>query len=59
MNWDIEKAVWWRALKSVLQVQPHDCGLLLTEPLFNLPAVQASTMQVRLPSGYESSVRGP
>jgi len=46
VNWDVEKAVWWRAFKSLLQMQPQDCGLLMTEPLFNLPSIQALTLQV-------------
>lgn len=46
MNWEVEKAVWWRAFKSLLQMQPQDCGLLMTEPLFNLPSIQALTLQV-------------
>ncbi len=50
MNWDVEKAVWWRAFKSLLQMQPQDCGLLMTEPPFNLPSIQASTLQVLLNS---------
>ncbi|EIE26065.1 Actin/actin-like protein [Coccomyxa subellipsoidea C-169] len=46
VNWDVEKAVWWRAFKSLLQMQPQDCGLLMTEPPFNLPSIQASTLQM-------------
>lgn len=49
VSWEVEKAVWWRALKGVLQVAPQDCGLLMTEPLFNLPLLQTSTMQVPAP----------
>ena len=45
VSWDVEKSVWWRAFKSMLQ-QPQDCGLLMTEAPFNLPAIQTSTMQV-------------
>ena len=48
MSWDVEKSVWWRAFKSMLQEQPQDCGLLMTEPPFNLPSIQTSTMQVTL-----------
>ena len=48
MSWDTEKAVWWRALRGILKVQPPDSGLLMTEPLFNLPAIQSATMQVWL-----------
>ncbi|BDA44347.1 Actin-related protein 6 [Coccomyxa sp. Obi] len=46
VNWDVEKAVWWRAFKSLLQVQPQDCSLLMTEPPFNLPSIQSSTLQM-------------
>ena len=46
MSWEVEKSVWWRAFKSMLQQQPQDCGLLMTEAPFNLPSIQASTMQV-------------
>jgi len=30
----------------MLQRQPQDCGLLMTEAPFNLPSIQTSTMQV-------------
>ena len=46
MGWDVEKPVWWRAFRSILQQQPQECGLLMTEAPFNLPSIQASTMQV-------------
>ncbi len=39
--------MWWRAFKSMLQQQPQDCGLLMTEAPFNLPSIQTSTMQVQ------------
>lgn len=38
--------MWWRAFRNILQQQPQDCGLLMTEAPFNLPSIQASTMQV-------------
>ena len=46
MGWDVEKPVWWRAFRHILQQQPQECGLLMTEAPFNLPSIQASTMQV-------------
>ena len=46
MGWDVEKPVWWRAFRNILQQQPQECGLLLTEAPCNLPSIQASTMQV-------------
>ena len=39
--------MWWRAFKSTLEQQSQECGLLMTEPPFNLPSIQTSTMQVR------------
>ena len=47
VGWDVEKPVWWGAFRSILQQQPQECGLLMTEAPFNLPSIQASTMQVR------------
>ena len=49
MGWDVEKPVWWRAFRSILEQQPQECGLLMTEAPFNLPSIQASTMQVTQP----------
>ena len=46
MGWDVEKPVWWRAFRNILQQQPQECGLLMTEAPFSLPSIQASTMQV-------------
>ncbi|CAK0737465.1 hypothetical protein CVIRNUC_000917 [Coccomyxa viridis] len=46
VGWDVEKPVWWRAFRSILQQQPQECGLLMTEAPFNLPSIQASTMQM-------------
>ena len=46
VSWDVEKPVWWRAFKNMLQQQPQDCGLLMTEAPFCLPSIQTSTMQV-------------
>lgn len=52
VGWDLEKEVWAHAFKAVLglgkqgSVGTRECGLLLSEPIFNFPAVQAATEQV-------------
>ena len=55
VNEEVERAVWGRGFKAVLPRGAHaaDCGLLLTEPLLNLPSIQASTAQV----GHTSPAR--
>ena len=47
VNEEVERAVWARAFKAVLPrgARAVECGLLLTEPLLNLPALQESTAQ--------------
>lgn len=47
MNEEVERAVWARAFKAVLPrgARAAECGLLLTEPLLNLPVLQESTAQ--------------
>ena len=47
VNEEVERAVWARAFKAVLPrgARAAECGLLLTEPLLNLPALQESTAQ--------------
>lgn len=53
VTWDLEKEIWAHAFKSILGLgrQPgnlttRECGLLLSEPIFNFPAVQQATEQV-------------
>lgn len=46
VNFELQREIWARALRQVLGVSPRDCGLLLTEPIFNLPAIRAETEQV-------------
>lgn len=36
-----------------LQVQPRECGLVLSEPMFNFPQLQAVTEQVSHGSGFQ------
>ena len=35
-----------RALRNVLGVQPRECGVVLTEPYLNLPALRQAALQV-------------
>lgn len=45
--WDVQREIWARALRKTLPaVAPSSCGLVLTEPYFNLPALREATMQV-------------
>lgn len=46
VNWDLQREVWNHAFTSLLDISPASSGLLLTEPLFNLPAMQDATQQV-------------
>lgn len=55
MSWDLEREIWGHAFKAVLGLSRpgqggpggfRDCGLLLTEPLFNFPALRSVTEQV-------------
>lgn len=41
INWSLERDIWDRAFRRVLKVDPQDCSLLVTEPLFNLPSLMA------------------
>lgn len=58
VQWDVEKEIWAKAFKSGLLSSkgpgnasggwdPASTGLLLTEPIFNFPAVQAATEEVQ------------
>ena len=46
VNNELERELWGRLFKSLLKVNPKDCGLLVTEPLFNFPASQQSMEQI-------------
>jgi len=46
VNYDLEREVWGRVFRSVLKINPRECGLLLSEPLFNFKQVQAATEQI-------------
>ena len=35
-----------RALRQLLKLQPSNCGLVITEPYFNLPAMREALLQV-------------
>ena len=58
VQWDLEREIWAKAFKSASLSSkgagnnsggwdPSSTGLLLTEPIFNFPAVQAATEEVR------------
>jgi len=45
-NADLEKEIWSFIFKSRLRISPRESGLLVTEPLLNLPACQAAAEQL-------------
>lgn len=46
INWGIERSIWDRVYKSVAKIDPKQSRLLITEPCFNLPAIQDNYDQV-------------
>ena len=46
VHWDLEREIWGHAFANAIDVLPANSGLLLTEPLFSLPAMQDATQQV-------------
>lgn len=47
VNWDLEQGIWSKMMDQTLaEVKPHSASLLMTEPLFNLAAIQRSTQEV-------------
>lgn len=48
VNWDLQREIWSHTFTSLLDISPASSGLLLTEPLFSLPAMQDATQQVTL-----------
>jgi hypothetical protein len=52
VTWDLEREIWAHAFKHILHLgKPgnlgaRDCGFLMSEPIFNFPAVQQATEQV-------------
>ena len=46
VNTDLQSDIWSAALRTLLHKKATDCGLLLTEPLLNLPNIRDSTDQV-------------
>ncbi|KAI8146488.1 actin-related protein 6-like protein, partial [Fennellomyces sp. T-0311] len=45
-NWDVERPIWNRVFEKVLQVEPRDSRLLITEPCFNLANIQEAYDQM-------------
>ena len=46
VNPDLQSDIWAHVLRSKLRVRAGDCGLVLAEPLLNLPNIQEATHQV-------------
>ncbi|KAG2205570.1 hypothetical protein INT47_005945 [Mucor saturninus] len=46
VNWGIERTIWDRVYKNVAQIEPKESQLIVTEPCFNLGAIQDSYDQV-------------
>ena len=47
VNWKAQAQIIDRACRSVLPHSTRGCSMLLTEPLFTLPAIQEARCQVR------------
>ena len=48
------------ALLSHVQVSTNDCGLVMTEPMFNLPAIQRTTLEIVFEQfGFQSFFSAP
>ncbi|PNW80214.1 hypothetical protein CHLRE_08g382590v5 [Chlamydomonas reinhardtii] len=43
---ELQRDVWARGVRAVLRRNPAECGLLLSEPLFNFEEIRAGTQQV-------------
>ncbi|GFR49305.1 hypothetical protein Agub_g11327 [Astrephomene gubernaculifera] len=43
---DLQREIWMRGVRSVLRRTPGECGLLISEPLFNLEEIRAGTQQL-------------
>lgn len=48
VNWELQSEILGRALRALLRANPSECGLVMTEPLFNFPQIEGTTEQVRL-----------
>jgi len=46
VNWDLEREIWNHAFTNLSNAEPATSGLLLTEPMFSLPAMQEAVQQV-------------
>ncbi|KAI9495737.1 actin-like protein ARP6 [Zychaea mexicana] len=45
-NWDVERTIWNRVFDNVLQTEPKESRLLITEPCFNLANIQEAYDQM-------------
>ncbi|CEP12602.1 hypothetical protein [Parasitella parasitica] len=46
VNWGIERTIWDSLFKNAMPIEPKDSRLLITEPCFNLPAIQDNYDQI-------------
>lgn len=45
VSWKNQTQIWDHTFRSILRKSPRDCSLLLSEPLFTLPAIQEGQYQ--------------
>ncbi|KXZ55494.1 ARP6 protein [Gonium pectorale] len=45
-NLELQREIWSRGIRALLRRQPGECGLLLSEPLFNFEEIRSNTQQV-------------
>ncbi|GLC40786.1 hypothetical protein PLESTB_000022800 [Pleodorina starrii] len=59
-NLDLQREIWSRAVRTIVRRTPGECGLLLTEPLFNFDEIRAGTQQVAFEEmGFRSLYAAP
>lgn len=47
MNWDIQQKIWDRIIgKDVFDVTPSDTKLVLTDPIYNVPAIKDFSYEI-------------
>ncbi|KAG2501776.1 hypothetical protein HYH03_000276 [Edaphochlamys debaryana] len=45
-NMELQREIWARGIKACLGRNPKECGLLLSEPMFNFEEIRSNTQQV-------------
>ncbi|KAI8329659.1 actin-related protein 6 [Chlamydoabsidia padenii] len=57
-NWGLERTIWDRVFKQVFKIDAKETQLVMTEPLFNLAAIQEAYDQIIFEEyGFESCYR--